>query len=112
MALLEIKNLHTFFNTKKGIVKAVNDVSYSLEPGKTIGIVGAVAGAALVGTGIWLVSSDGNSSGRGGRKGGRRSSRRNTRRRHADFFQQPTIEPDWGLCLNATPASAGLSFVF
>jgi len=40
MPLLEIKNLHTYFKTRKGIVKAVNDVSYSLEPGKTIGIVG------------------------------------------------------------------------
>ena len=40
MPLLEIKHLRTFFKTKKGIVKAVNDVSYSLEPGKTIGIVG------------------------------------------------------------------------
>lgn len=40
MALLQVKNLHTYFRTKKGIVKAVNDVSYSLEPGKTIGIVG------------------------------------------------------------------------
>ena len=40
MPLLEVKNLHTFFKTKKGIVKAVNDVSYTLEEGKTIGIVG------------------------------------------------------------------------
>jgi len=40
MPLLEIKNLRTFFKTKKGIVKAVNDVSYTLEAGKTIGIVG------------------------------------------------------------------------
>nr|MCR5309445.1 ATP-binding cassette domain-containing protein [Bacilli bacterium] len=40
MALIEIKNLHTYFKTKKGIVKAVNDVSYSLDAGKTIGIVG------------------------------------------------------------------------
>ena len=40
MPLLEVKNLHTYFRTKKGIVKAVNDVSYSLEAGKTIGIVG------------------------------------------------------------------------
>lgn len=40
MPLLEVKNLHTYFKTKKGIVKAVNDVSYSLEAGRTIGIVG------------------------------------------------------------------------
>ena len=40
MSLLEVKNLHTFFTTKKGIVKAVNDVTYSLDAGKTLGIVG------------------------------------------------------------------------
>ncbi len=40
MSLLEVKNLHTYFKTKKGIVKAVNDVSYKLDEKKTIGIVG------------------------------------------------------------------------
>ncbi|MEE0969688.1 MAG: ABC transporter ATP-binding protein [Clostridia bacterium] len=40
MPLLEVKNLHTFFKTRNGIVKAVNDVSYSIERGKTLGIVG------------------------------------------------------------------------
>lgn len=40
MPLLEVKNLHTYFKTKRGVVKAVNDVSYSIEPGKTLGIVG------------------------------------------------------------------------
>ena len=34
--LLEVKNL----KTRNGIVKAVNDVSYSIYPGKTLGIVG------------------------------------------------------------------------
>ncbi len=79
---------------------------------KTIGIVGAVAGAALVGTGIWLVSSDGGSSHGRGRSHGRRGGHRRSHRRHADLFQQPTIEPDWGLCLNATPTNAGLTLVF
>lgn len=38
--LLEVKNLHTYFRTRNGTVKAVNDVSYSIERGRTLGIVG------------------------------------------------------------------------
>ena len=38
MALLETKNLHTYFKTRRGTVKAVNGVSYSIEPGKTPGV--------------------------------------------------------------------------
>ena len=40
MALLELKDLHTFLTTKKGIIKSVNGVSYSVEQGKTLGVVG------------------------------------------------------------------------
>lgn len=40
MALLELKHLKTFFTTKRGVVKAVNDVSYSVDAGKVLGIVG------------------------------------------------------------------------
>lgn len=40
MPLLEVKDLHTFFRTKKGIVKAVNGVSYSVDAGRTLGVVG------------------------------------------------------------------------
>ena len=34
--LLEIKNLVTEFHTEEGIVKAVNDVSFTLNKGETI----------------------------------------------------------------------------
>lgn len=40
MSLLEVKNLHTYFETRRGVVKAVNGISFSLEQGKTLGIVG------------------------------------------------------------------------
>ena len=33
MAMLEMKDLKTFFTTKRGIVKAVNGVSYSVDEG-------------------------------------------------------------------------------
>ncbi|MBK7148790.1 MAG: ABC transporter ATP-binding protein [Bacteroidetes bacterium] len=38
--LLEVKNLVTEFKTDGGIVKAVNDISFTLNRGETIGIVG------------------------------------------------------------------------
>ena len=60
MPLLEIKNLKTFFKTKKGIVKAVNDVSYSLEAGKTIGIVGESGSGKSVSAMSILRLLDGN----------------------------------------------------
>jgi oligopeptide transport system ATP-binding protein len=40
MALLEVKNLRTSFFTDAGEVRAVNDVSFSLDRGKVLGIVG------------------------------------------------------------------------
>src|ERR1051325_10125813 len=40
MALLEVNNLRTSFHTRNGIVRAVNDVSFALEKGETLGIVG------------------------------------------------------------------------
>lgn len=38
--LLEIRDLKMHFHTRDGVVKAVDGVSYDLEPGQTLGVVG------------------------------------------------------------------------
>ena len=40
MALLEVKDLHTVFETPAGTVHAVNGVSFSLDRGQVLGVVG------------------------------------------------------------------------
>ena len=60
MALLETKNLHTYFKTRRGIVKAVNGVSYAIEPGKTLGVVGESGSGKSVSAMSILRLLDGN----------------------------------------------------
>lgn len=40
MALLEIDNLKTWFHTRNGVVKAVDDISFTVDKGEVLGIVG------------------------------------------------------------------------
>ena len=40
MALLEVKELKVYFHTRNGVVKAVDNVSFSVDSGKTLAIVG------------------------------------------------------------------------
>ena len=39
-AVIEVNNLQTYFHTERGVVKAVDDVSFQIEPERTIGVVG------------------------------------------------------------------------
>lgn len=58
--LLELKNLKTFFRSKKGTIRAVNGVSYQVAEGKTLGIVGESGSGKSVSAMSILQLLDGN----------------------------------------------------
>ncbi len=65
MPLLEVNNLRTVFHTNDGEVYAVNDLSFSLEKGETLGIVGESGSgkSQLVLSIINLLASNGRTEG-------------------------------------------------
>ena len=53
MSLLEVKNLRVEFPTRRGTLLAIDDVSFSIEPGEVLGVVGeSGAGKSLTGASI------------------------------------------------------------
>ncbi len=53
MALLEIRNLSVEFKNRHGVLKALDDISFSLEPGEVLGIVGeSGAGKSLTSSAV------------------------------------------------------------
>lgn len=66
--LLEVSNLKTFFKTEAGIVKAVNDVSFSIKKGETVCIVGeSGCGKSITALSIMGLISKDNGFNDGGR---------------------------------------------
>ena len=43
MSLLEVKNLRTYFNTEAGVARAVDGISFALEEGESLALVGESA---------------------------------------------------------------------
>ena len=55
MSLLEVKNLVVEFPSRRGTLRALDDISFSIAPGEILGVVGesgagkSLTGAAIIG---------------------------------------------------------------
>ncbi|MBR0144368.1 MAG: ABC transporter ATP-binding protein [Clostridia bacterium] len=58
--LLKVKDLHTYFTSKRGLIKAVNGASYAVREGETLGIVGESGSGKSVSAMSILRLLDGN----------------------------------------------------
>lgn len=69
--ILDVRNLKKYFPTKKGLLHAVDDISFTIEKGSTMGLVGeSGCGKSTVGRLILRLTeaTDGKSGFMGGSK--------------------------------------------
>ena len=56
--ILEVENLKMYYHTSKGLVKAINDISFTIKKGETLGIVGeSGCGKTSLGTSLLRMPS-------------------------------------------------------
>ena len=56
--ILEVENLKMYYHTSKGLVKAINDISFKIKKGETLGIVGeSGCGKTSLGTSLLRMPS-------------------------------------------------------
>lgn len=56
--ILEVENLKMYYHTSKGLVKAINDISFKIKKGETLGIVGeSGCGKTSLGTSLLRIPS-------------------------------------------------------
>ena len=102
--LLRIEHLKKYFNTPRGLLHAVDDVSFSLEKGKTLGVVGeSGCGKSTLGrTILGLIDATDGHVFFDGRDitNVNKNDRRNLRREMQIIFQDPYASLDPRMCVS------------